>query len=372
MPDVTISPPAKFSSSDILGAPLVGGLLYTYLAGTSTPYATYTDQTGTIANANPVVLDARGEANVWLEQGVAYKFALHDALDNLIWTVDNINAAPGGGATGLFGNGTVAAPSISFLNSTGMGFYRISNNVLGVATAGANAMAIDASQNVGIGIASPTVRLDVVGAGKFSTGLTVAAGGLTVTTGGITASGTTSITGATTITGNTTVAGGTFASRGFADNATAAAWNIDSTGRLLNNGTTQPAFAAFRATSQQTSGTTLIFNTEQFDTGSNYNASTGVFTAPVAGIYSFSASAQFTNSTGANLGAQMRIQCSSAGDVAGSSFLYANGVTFSVSTSVVVRLNAGETVQVILNSALSGLFVLDTQAYSRFSGALLY
>ncbi len=150
MPDVTISPPPKFSSSDILGAPLVGGLLYTYLAGTSTPYATYTDQTGTIANANPVVLDARGEANVWLEQGVAYKFALHDALNNLIWTVDNINAAPGGGATGLFGNGTVSAPSISFLNSTGMGFYRISNNVLGVATAGANAIAIDASQNVGI------------------------------------------------------------------------------------------------------------------------------------------------------------------------------------------------------------------------------
>jgi hypothetical protein len=371
MPDVTISPAAKFSSSDLLGVPLVAGKLYTYLGGTSTPYATYTDSTGSISNANPVILDARGEANVWLEQGVAYKYELRDSLDNLIWTVDNINAAPGGGATGLFGNGTVAAPSISFLNSTGMGFYRISNNVLGVATAGANAMTVDASQNVGIGV-TPTVKLDVNGTGKYAGALTISAGGLTVTAGGATITGTTAITGATTITGNAQVTGGTFTSRGFVDNATAAAWNIDASGRLLNNGTTQTAFAAFRATSQQTSGTTLIFNTEQFDTGSNYNASTGVFTAPVAGVYSFSASGQFTNSTGSNLGAQMRIQCSSAGDVAGSSFLYASGVTFSVSTSVVVRLNAGETVQVILNSALSSLFVLDTQAFSRFSGALLY
>jgi hypothetical protein len=370
MPQVSISPPAKFSSELATGLPLAGGLLYTYAGGTSTPYATYTSSTGGTANDNPVELDARGEADVWLEQGISYKFVLHDANDVPIWTVDNINAAPAGGFTQLFGNGTVLAPSISFSNSTGMGFYRIANNVLGVATDGTEAMRIDASQNVGIGVA-PTTLLDVNGTAKFRGATTITTGGLTISAGGATIAGVTGITGATTVTGAMTVASGIFSTRGFVDNATAAAWNIDSSGRLLNNGTTQPSFAAYRATSEQSAGTTLIFNTEQFDTGSNYNTSTGVFTAPVAGIYSFSASAQFTNATGGNVGAQMRISCSNAGDVAGSSFLYATGTTFSVSTSVVVKLAASETVSVILNSALSATFVLTTQAYSRFSGHLL-
>jgi hypothetical protein len=160
MPQVSISPPAKFSSELVTGLPLAGGKLYTYAGGTSTPYATYTDSTGNTANANPVILDSRGEANVWLEQGVSYKFELTDSLDVPIWTVDNINAAPAGGFTQLFGNGSVSAPSISFSNSTGMGFYRIANNVLGVATAGTEAMRIDASQNVGIG-GAPSTLLDV-------------------------------------------------------------------------------------------------------------------------------------------------------------------------------------------------------------------
>lgn len=71
--------------------PLAGGLLYTYAAGTSTPQATYTDATGSTPNANPVVLNARGEANVWMTAGQSYKFVLQDSLANVIWTVDQIN-----------------------------------------------------------------------------------------------------------------------------------------------------------------------------------------------------------------------------------------------------------------------------------------
>ena len=42
------------------GTPLSGGLIYTYLAGTSTPQATYTTSSGNVANSNPIVLDIFG------------------------------------------------------------------------------------------------------------------------------------------------------------------------------------------------------------------------------------------------------------------------------------------------------------------------
>lgn len=78
------------------GNPLTGGLLFTYVAGTSTKVATSSDQAGT-PNTNPVVLNYRGEANVWLDQTLTYKFVLSpegdtDPPTRPIWTVDNISA----------------------------------------------------------------------------------------------------------------------------------------------------------------------------------------------------------------------------------------------------------------------------------------
>jgi len=88
----SLTPIPKLQFFDANGNPLVGGKLYTYAAGTTTPLATYTDSTGASANTNPVILDSRGEANVWLEDA-QYKFVLQDANSALIWTVDNINTA---------------------------------------------------------------------------------------------------------------------------------------------------------------------------------------------------------------------------------------------------------------------------------------
>jgi hypothetical protein len=78
---------------DTNGVPLAGGQLYTYLAGTNTPAATYTDSTGSTPNTNPIVLDAYGQANVWLDPAVTYKFILKTSVasgGSLLWTVDNI------------------------------------------------------------------------------------------------------------------------------------------------------------------------------------------------------------------------------------------------------------------------------------------
>jgi hypothetical protein len=82
-------PQGKQAYTDSAGDPLSGGLLYTYAAGTSTPLATYSDQAGTTPNANPVVLDARGEATVFWSES-SYKVVLHDEADAPIWTQDNI------------------------------------------------------------------------------------------------------------------------------------------------------------------------------------------------------------------------------------------------------------------------------------------
>lgn len=87
-----LSPPAKLQFFDANGDPLVGGKLYTYAAGTTTPLATYTDYGAGTPNANPVITDSRGECSVWLGASL-YKFALYTSANVLIWTVDNISAA---------------------------------------------------------------------------------------------------------------------------------------------------------------------------------------------------------------------------------------------------------------------------------------
>lgn len=86
-----LSPSPKQQFFNASGQPLVGGKVYTYAAGTSTPLATYQDSSGTVSNTNPIILDSRGECNLWLLPATAYKFVLKDSTDALIWTVDNID-----------------------------------------------------------------------------------------------------------------------------------------------------------------------------------------------------------------------------------------------------------------------------------------
>ena len=109
MATTSLSPTPKLQFFDLNGAPLSGGLLYTYAAGTTTPLASCTDSTGLIANTNPIVLDSRGEANVWLS-GAIYKFALYTSAGVLIWTVDNINGSTF--ASNATGDGTTTAFSV--------------------------------------------------------------------------------------------------------------------------------------------------------------------------------------------------------------------------------------------------------------------
>tara|TARA_R110000868_G_scaffold96010_7_gene264133 strand:- start:828 stop:2720 length:1893 start_codon:yes stop_codon:yes gene_type:complete len=97
-------PNPKMQFFTAAGIPLVGGKLYSYAAGTTTPLSTYTDSTGGTANTNPVILDSRGEASVWFASA-QYYLVLKDANDVQIWTADNVNG--------------VNQPTVDYLTSTG-------------------------------------------------------------------------------------------------------------------------------------------------------------------------------------------------------------------------------------------------------------
>ena len=79
---------------DNAGNVLTGGKLYTYAAGTTTPQTAYTTSAGNVPWSNPIILDAAGRVSgsgeIWLSDGVQYKFILRDSNDVLIATYDNI------------------------------------------------------------------------------------------------------------------------------------------------------------------------------------------------------------------------------------------------------------------------------------------
>lgn len=82
--------PPRIRFIDDNGEPLVGGKVYFYEAGTSTPKDTYQDEAATILNANPVELDARGEALIRLVG--SYKIDVYDSNDVQLsgYPVDNV------------------------------------------------------------------------------------------------------------------------------------------------------------------------------------------------------------------------------------------------------------------------------------------
>ena len=90
-----IAPSLVFQGVTPQGLPLIGGLLHTYPAGTSTAQASYTDSTMGTPNANPVVLNASGQASVWLDPTLSYKFILTDAAGNQLYSRDNVQGALG-------------------------------------------------------------------------------------------------------------------------------------------------------------------------------------------------------------------------------------------------------------------------------------
>lgn len=90
----TLFMPPGASLLDGNGDPLNGGLVYFYEAGTSTAKDTYPTENDAVAqtnaNANPVVLNSAGRAQIWLRN--QYKVIVKDSSGNTIQTVDEVGS----------------------------------------------------------------------------------------------------------------------------------------------------------------------------------------------------------------------------------------------------------------------------------------
>lgn len=77
-----LSPIGNSQNVDVNGNPLSGGKIFTYVAGSTTPTATYTDSTGATPQSNPIILNTLGlpDNPIWLDQS-AVKIIIKDEND---------------------------------------------------------------------------------------------------------------------------------------------------------------------------------------------------------------------------------------------------------------------------------------------------
>lgn len=111
-----IAPFLKSHMHDQNGEPLVGGKIFSYIAGSTTLLTTFADESGTEPNPNPLILDANGEYEMFLKDHY-YKFVIKDANDVVLRTIARIKGQSEAGDTAenisSLGVGPFYAPQIN-------------------------------------------------------------------------------------------------------------------------------------------------------------------------------------------------------------------------------------------------------------------
>lgn len=129
---------------DSTGAPLNGGLLYFYAAGTTTPQSAYQDTSLTIPWPNPIVLDSAGRVPPFYLADGQIKIRLTDAAGVVQVQADNllvVGASSGSGSAPSVDATTILATGdFKARYGTGAltGFVRANGRTIGSATSGAS------------------------------------------------------------------------------------------------------------------------------------------------------------------------------------------------------------------------------------------
>lgn len=196
------------------GDPYTGGSVYSYVPGTTTPSPTYTDETMSVANPNPVVLDGAGRAVMWTD--LITRQVVYDMFGTLVWdrpTGIEIDQIPGN--LSIAGNLTVSGTSTF--------------NGPGVFNAGLTASSADITGNLAVG------GNETIGGTETVTGLITANGGIT-DNGTLTQNGTANFSGPNNFAGTSTFNGPINAPAGFTGNIVAAPGNCVVTNCIEANG----------------------------------------------------------------------------------------------------------------------------------------
>lgn len=131
-------------------------------------------------------------------------------------------------------------------------------------------------------------------------------------------------------------------------------------------------FAASKGTTQSLpSGTftTVLFDTEEFDVGSDYNTSTGKFVVPVTGYYLLTAGVQLDSLTDGTRGITKLMV--GATEIARQVLHASHTQNLTPSVSTIAYLTASDEVTVEAYQITGGAINISTLGGSRFSGILL-
>jgi hypothetical protein len=169
----------RFFVTDSNNNLLSGGKVFTFEPGTTTDKVAYQDQDFTTPHANPIILDANGSAEIWLDG--FYKINIKDADDVQLdgYPIDNVSAAPAStadtaGNTEWLTTGAV----VTFINATSFSVpndetstYQVGRIVRATVTAG---VVYGRITNSSFAASITTVTVSMRGGASLDSGLSVA------------------------------------------------------------------------------------------------------------------------------------------------------------------------------------------------------
>jgi hypothetical protein len=237
---------------------------------------------------------------------------------------------------------------------TADGTMRISNGIVGAET---DLVTVTSAGNVGVGTSSPEAKLDV----KSTLAITEASAANSNSELTFYSKFSDSQRGYVLLRCESLASGSSdLAIRTRNSFVEAERMRIDSAGRVTMP--YQPAFRAGRNQGSTTAGNRIVFPNGYSNIGSNYNSTTGIFTAPVSGSYYFHT--QLFTDNNSSVQVQMR-----KNDTKHIWTIYSGGGYGIVSLSGVIELSTSDYVDVLVDAG--SIYGGGSNADCQFSGYLI-